>query len=149
MPKCLNACRECPDRYKESVVKGFLHRTKSLCSEKSEMMLEISRSKQILINNGYSNSMVDNQIKKFLKKEITNTQNSNLQPSTSTNSTTPVTQPQSNDTTPINTIPLGKKHRIFYRNFMNPYYKRDETRLKKIIKINGSLHSRSPNDFSR
>ena len=65
---CLNANGECPDRYKQSVVKGFLFRAKDLCSEKSEMMIEISRSKQILINNGYTTRLVDAEIAKFLKK---------------------------------------------------------------------------------
>ena len=65
---CLNADGECPDRYKVSVVKGFLYRAKDLCSEKSELLIEISRSKQILINNGYPNRLVDAEIARFLKK---------------------------------------------------------------------------------
>ena len=65
---CLNANGECPDRYKQSVVRGFLYRAKNLCSEQSEFMIEISRCKQILINNGYSNRLVDSEIASFLKK---------------------------------------------------------------------------------
>ena len=70
---CLNGDGECPDRYKQSVVKGFLYRAKNICSEKSEMMLEVSRSKQILINNGYSNKLVDNEIKLFLQTSLRRT----------------------------------------------------------------------------
>ena len=56
-----------------------LIRPKTLCSQKSEMLLEIKRAKQILINNGYSNSEVDAEIRIFLKRlnEQTTTPNEN------------------------------------------------------------------------
>ena len=103
--RCLNAEGECPDRYKISVVKGFLHRARILCTEKAEMMLEINRSKKILINSGYSNKIVDNEIRQFLKNE-----------------------------TKVNQTTTGVTHKVFYRNFMNPKYKQNEQAIKEIIK---------------
>ena len=105
--RCLNAAGECPDRYKISVIKGFLYRAKNLCTEKAEMMLEINRSKKILINNGYPNKLVDAEIRKFLKQDSQQT------PTTS-----------------------GVTHKVFYKNFMNEKYKQDEMSIKRMIKSN-------------
>ena len=49
---CLNATGQSPNQYKLSVIKGFLFRAKNLCTDKKDMLFEISRAKQILINNG-------------------------------------------------------------------------------------------------
>ena len=89
------------------MVKGFLHRAQKLCSEKADMMIEINRSKKILINNGYSNQLVDTEIRKFLR-------NINRVTETTT----------------------GVTHKVFYRNFMNSKYKQDEWSIKEIIKTN-------------
>ena len=66
---CMNANGDCPDQYKSSVIKGFLFRAKKLTSEKTDFLLEVKRAKQILINNGFSNKMVDDEIKIFLKSD--------------------------------------------------------------------------------
>ena len=108
--QCLNAAGECPLQYKTSVIKGFLYRAKKLTSEKVDMMLEISRAKQVLVNNGYSNSLVDAEIRKFLKQESTQ-----------------------------KPIPPGVTHKVFYRNFMNPNYRQDEMSIKQIIKSNVTM----------
>ena len=110
--RCLNAASECPDRYKVSVVKGFLFRAKTLCSERDEMLLEINRSKQILVNNGYSNRLIDDEIRKFLRREA---------------------PPQPPPPPPTTT------HKIYYKNFMHPNYKRNEKSLKDIINNNVKL----------
>lgn len=104
---CLNAAGDCPDQYKISVIKGFLHRARNLTTEKKDMMLELSRSKQILINNGYSNSLVDSEIKKFLSMD---------------------SRPQPEST--------GTTHKLFYRNFMSSNYRSEEMFIKRIIKDN-------------
>ena len=66
---CMNAAGDCPELYRSSVIKGFLYRAKTLCSDRNDMLLEIKMSQQILINNGYSNSMVNNEIHRFLQKD--------------------------------------------------------------------------------
>ena len=105
--KCLNAISECPDRYKESVVKGFLLRAKNLSTYREDMMLEISRSKQILINNGYTNKLVDTEIRKLL----TNT-------------------PRNDNNNITNT------HKVFYKNHMTTVYKQSERAIKDAITSN-------------
>ena len=105
--RCLNAAGECPDRYTVSVIKGFLYRAKKICSEQSEMLLEINRSKQILINNGYSNKQVDSEIRKFLGQNV-----------------------------PHKKAPTGVTHKVFFQNFMNPKYTQNELSVQRIIKSN-------------
>ena len=103
---CMNACGDTPNQYKASVIKGFLYRAKSICSDKKELLLEIQRSKQILINNGYSNREVDAEIRRFWKSSDRNVSR------------------ESDETT---------THTLFYRNFMNCHYQKDEKVLKDLI----------------
>ena len=62
---CLNPISECPDRYKRSVIRGYLHRAHKTCSTPGLLKAELERVKQILINHGYSNTVVDSEISKF------------------------------------------------------------------------------------
>ena len=71
------------------------------------MMVEINRSKQILVNNGYSNRQVDTEIRKLLNN------------TSRRDTTTPRTQ-----------------HRIFYKNFMTTKYKQSERAIKDAITSN-------------
>ena len=105
--RCLNALSDCPDRYKLSVIKGFFFRAKTLCSDKADMMLEINRAKQILVNNGYTNRLIDDEIRKFLHKDVTERK-----------------------------TPTATTHKIYYKNFMNSKYKQDEKSIKEIINNN-------------
>ena len=121
--KCLNAISECPDRYKQSVIKGFLHRAKNLSTYREDMLVEISRSKQILINNGYTNKDVDAEIRKLLRNEPGNT-NDNSSNSSNNNS-------NNNDSNNTPTI-----HRVFYKNFMDSKYKKSEHAIRTAITSN-------------
>ena len=104
---CMNAMGDAPSQYKISVIKGYLHRAKSLCTSKEDMLLEIQRAKQILVNNGYLNKDIDAEINSFLRNNV-----------------------------PTNTIPPKTTHKLFYRNYMNRYYRKDEIALRCIIKDN-------------
>ena len=109
---CMNAKGDTPAQYKTSVIKGFLYRARSLCSDHGDMMLEIKRCKQILVNNGYSNIEVEKEIKSFLRRM---------------------------DSPPSESQSEGSIHTLFYRNFMNNKCKEDERVLKRIVKENVSL----------
>ena len=65
---CLNANSECPDRYKISVIKSFLKRAYDVSSDWDLFNVEVSRIKQVLVNNGYTNSFVDHHIKLFVSQ---------------------------------------------------------------------------------
>ena len=125
-----------PDRYKLSIVKGFLYRARDLCSEKADMLIEISRSKQILINNGYSNRLVDAEISRFLKKTFPPAEAASPTqdpPSTTSSTTTATTAPpaaaETQTATSTTTPPTGTTHKVFFQNFMNPNYKQDEREI--------------------
>ena len=118
--KCLNAISECPDRYKQSVIKGFFIRAKNLSTDREDMLVEIGRSKQILINNGYSNKDVDAEIRKVLRNES---------PNTTINS--------SNNNT-------ATTHRVFYKNFMDNMYKKREHAIRTAISSN--VRVKEPSD---
>ena len=72
MGKCMNAKSECPDRYKTSVVNSYIRRAFKNCSTWQLFHQEIERAKQMLINNGYSNSEVETSIKNFLNRKFDN-----------------------------------------------------------------------------
>ena len=67
---CLNARSECPDKYKASVITSYLNRAYKISSSWENMIQEIDKIKQLLINNDFNNSAVDYHIKKFLDKKI-------------------------------------------------------------------------------
>ena len=106
--KCLNAVSECPQRYQLSVVRSHLSRAYKNCSSWDLIHLEIQRCKQILINNGYSNHLLDKEIHKFLSNIFSQTQEQTNQ----------------------NTI------NIYYRNQMTPAHLTDERVLHDIVTRN-------------
>ena len=73
--KCLNPQGECPDRYKRSDIRAYLHRAHKTCSSDHLLLQETLRIKQILINNGFTNTDVDREISKFQVKPISDEQN--------------------------------------------------------------------------
>ena len=115
---CLNGNSECPDRYKEAVIISYVKRAWSTCSTHEYFDAEISRVKQVLVNNGYTNTLIDRIIRNFMDKVTKPTQQNN---STTTNN---------------NNTPPQEKVRLFYKNQMNSAYKVDEKVLKKIINEN-------------
>ena len=65
---CLNGISECPDKYKETVILSYVKRAWTTCSSYPSFQSEIARVKQLLVNNGYTNRMIDNTIKTFMEK---------------------------------------------------------------------------------
>ena len=112
----LNAKSECPSKYKQSVLRAFVARAIKTSSTHELMHTELNRVKQLLVNNGYCNSEIDQEINKQLER-----------------------QRQSKVTESKN----GKSHILYYRNYMNTQYKTDEKILKDIIKKNVKCNSDS------
>ena len=106
---CLNGKSECPERYKRTVVLSFVKRAWTTCTSYEFFLSEITRVKQVLVNNSYTNSLVDKVIKDFLQRVKT--------------TPTPVEKDQT-------------KQDIYYMNQMSTAYKVDEQVLRKIIKDN-------------
>ena len=107
---CLNANSECPEQYKTSVISNFIHRIYKITQNWSDFHIELQQTKQMLINNNYSNHMIDTQIRKFLNQ----------------------THSSESIETKKETIDL------FYHNQMHRNYKIDERVLTDIIHNNVS-----------
>ena len=105
----LNADSECPTRYKTSVIRSFVRRAVRVSSTNDSMHQELERVRQLLVNNGYRNRDVDDVIKRQLNQQYDAPQSTGL------NTTT---------------------HHLYYRNFMNSEYERDERVLQHIVKKN-------------
>ena len=67
---CLNAKSECPERYKTSVIRAFVRRAIHHSSTWQSTHAELERSRQILVNNGYSNRDVDAEIRKQMDEHF-------------------------------------------------------------------------------
>ena len=104
--KCLNGASICPDRYKDSVVKAYIHRAMTHCSSWSHVNVELRRVKQILTNNNYPIHVIDKHIQDALK-------------------TASERHPRQTEDMPV--------HRLFYKNTMSPAYKTDEKVLRSIV----------------
>ena len=102
---CLNANSKCPDKYKRSVIHNYIHRAYKYSQTWESFHHEIMHIKQTLINNNYSNSMVDQEISKYLDTKFS-PPNPHIH----------------------NTIP------VYYRNQMHDNYKIDEKVVKEIVK---------------
>ena len=104
---CLNASSECPEKYRRSVIDSFVKRALTHCSSWSTTHAELSRTSQLLANNGYKQSDIDQVIRSRLDKFM---------------------QPPSPATEAPQDIVL------FYMNYMSSSYKRDEQAINKIVK---------------
>ena len=101
---CLNARSECPERYKSSVIKSFVRRALTHCSTWENVSAELTRTRQVLINNGYSNRQVDAEIKAQMDKMHDN-----------------------------KATDKKEKINLFYRSQMNSSYQLEERIMRDII----------------
>ena len=102
---CLNAMSECCDQYKTSIISNYLNRAYKISSSWEAFNSEVCLIRQKLINNCYSNQIVDKQISKFLNC---------------------IMDKKSKDTT--------EKLPVYYQAQMHGNYKLDEKILKDILK---------------
>ena len=63
----LNFKSECPFRYKKAIIHNLISRAKLISSSKTIFYKELENIKQALINNGFPNYIVDEQIKRMIK----------------------------------------------------------------------------------
>ena len=107
---CMNGDSECVEKYKVSVISNYINRAYKISSTWSEFHTELNHMKQRLINNNYSNKMVDTQIDKFLKLKFTVSESDKKQRKT------PLT--------------------VYYQSQTHPNYKTEERILSNIVHSN-------------
>ena len=81
--ECINFNSLCPDRYKIAVIKNFLHRAFAICSTWELFHIEVTRIKQLLVNNNFPNQLREKQTMKFLQSKKSQTENTSTPPVTS------------------------------------------------------------------
>ena len=106
--QCLNADSECPERYKISVINNYIKRAYKISKTWQDFHSEMNLIKQILVNNNYSNNIINKNIKNFIDQKhqgkILQNQDHNI--------------------------------KIYYKAQMHKNYKTDERILKEIIARN-------------
>ena len=102
---CLNYKSECTEQYKKSVITSYLNRAYKITSTWESFHHEISHIRQTLINNNYSNTLVDAHINKFISSKVLGDN-----------------KPKAN-----------KVINIFYQNQTHGQYKTDERIIKDIV----------------
>jgi uncharacterized protein (DUF1778 family) len=104
--RVLNEASECPQRYKTSTVRALIHRAFKTCTSASDLRTELLTCKQILVNNGFANKTIDNEISNYRARQ---NQTDNEQKSNESIIT------------------------IYYQNQMTEGHKTDERVLKSIV----------------
>ena len=122
----LNSRSECPESYKTGTIKNLIHRTFKICSDISNCRESINNLKQAFVNNGYSNSLFD----KILNKYIDNLPNRQAETSQ------PPPEPPDGGS--------NHTHDIYYKNQFSNAYKTDERVMKNIVHSN--VKCKNPND---
>ena len=106
---CLNGDSECPQRYIRSTINAYVRRALSHCTSWESTHKELERLTQVLINNGYKNSDVQEAIKTAIGKKHTNKQ-----------------QPNEDK----------EKIKIFYKSHMSTQHRIEEQAIRDIIHRN-------------
>ena len=111
--RCMNAEGDCTDSYKQGVIRSYVRRALTHCSTWQLVDLELRRVKQMLVNNGYSNSDFDRISRDIIDKHMTASH------------------------TPQNTTNVTLKNiNIYYRNTLTPAWKKDEKVIRDIVRKN-------------
>ncbi|KAF0303685.1 Protein/nucleic acid deglycase DJ-1 [Amphibalanus amphitrite] len=108
--RCLNGGSECPQRYKDGVVRAYVHRALRHCSSWPLVHQELQRIKQVLVNNNYDLATIDQQIQSIVNNHITKG-----------------SQTTSNE---------GNVISLYYKSQMTSGYRAEESALKNIIRRN-------------
>ena len=73
--KCMNARGECPDTYKRSVIAAYVRRALHYCTTWPAIHRELDRVRQLLTNNGYQDSMIEEVIGRRIAKFLSTNPN--------------------------------------------------------------------------
>ena len=105
--QCINYMSIAPHRYKVGVLKSLMERALKVCGNRTTLSIEISRIKQVLVNNNFPMKLIELECSKFMRRQI------HLDPPDDSDPKTPV--------------------KLFFRNQMTTQYKIEESNLNKII----------------
>ena len=134
--ECIKYNCDAPDRYKTGVIYTLLHRAKKICSTKESFETEKKRIKNLLVNNGFPNAVLDRISKRFkFALEMNSAAGSNAP--AGSNLSLDETRDQSSlpNSANVNGAPVESRCvKVFYENQFHNHYKLDEDAIRKIIK---------------
>ena len=107
---CLSGDSECPDQYKESVIRAYINRAIKHCSTWPLLHQELQRVRQLLVNNRYKHSDIDEHIHRQLHKHLARPNQAD--------------KPNDDQSTQI---------KLYYQGSMSTAYKKDEKILRDIV----------------
>ena len=110
---CLSGDSECPDQYKESVIRAYINRAIKHCSTWPLLHQELQRVRQLLVNNRYKHSDIDEHIHRQLHKHLARPNQAD--------------KPNDDQSTQI---------KLYYQGSMSTAYKKDEKILRDIVSKN-------------
>ena len=102
----INYLSECPERYKTGAILSLINRAYKISSSWNNFNQEITRLKQVFINNNFPNQLFDTTLRKFIDKQLKD-EKKNIK---------------------------KNKIRIYYENQMSNNTKMDEKIIKDIIR---------------
>ena len=105
----MNAASECPDRYKEGVIRTYVRRAVKTCSSWDLVNQELQRLRQLLVNNGYTNTAFDRICQEMIAKH---------------RRSEGVRAPEDRHQNDI---------RLFYKSTMTPAWKKEEKAIRSIV----------------
>ena len=106
--RCMNGNGDCSDSYKLGVIRAYVRRAIRNCSNWALVHRELKRVRQMLVNNGYSNSDFDKTVKSVMDRYVSEETATDVK----------------NDIT------------VYYRNTMTSSWKRDEKAVRDIVHRN-------------
>ena len=146
---CLNGLSESPDRYKASVIRSYIHRALTHCTTWALIHQELDRIKHLLVNNNYSLTDIDKQIRRQLHKHFLppnrkhnhETQNTGVGPKaqhdrTEVDERNTTAQHDTDPEPPHDTSEGGKEIPFFYQSRMSTAYKTEEKAIRDIVTRN-------------
>ena len=117
--KCLNGNSECPETYKRSVIRAYIHRALRHCATWALVHQELSRVKQLLVNNYFTLTDIDKEIRHQLHRHFL----------TSTAETKNRDRNHTGDPDKADIL-------LFYKGNMSTGYKAEEKALRDIVSKN-------------
>ena len=110
---CLSGDSECPDQYKDSVIRSYINRAIKHCSTWPLLHQELERVRKLLVNNRYTHTIIDDHIRRQLHAHFDRTKHTG--------------EPN---------LDQRSQLKLYYKGSMSTAYKKDEKVLRDIVSKN-------------
>merc|ERR1711874_713607 len=105
--QCLNGRSECPQKYKDSTITAYIRRAITHCNDWKGVHVEIKRSTDVLLANGYNKDNIEKQTNKILDNWYNNKESNKVE-----------------------------YIKLYYKSHFSTKYTEDERIMRQIVKKN-------------